>query len=98
MTMTLEKIKEMNLQVGTPIEVEVNSQMSLGLVKGPDNKIYRELGYYKSTTEMLDDDNLQVPVLCYDGATGSRKNPEEPMKRAIEISSIENIKVLQYPK
>lgn len=94
--MTLEKIKEMNIPVGAPIEVTLNSEISMGLVKGPNNKLYRELGYYRNATEIIDDDNFLVPILKYDRATGSRRNPEEPMKRAIEISSVEEIKILKY--
>jgi hypothetical protein len=51
MTMTLEKIKGMNIPVGTPIELKLNTSISSKLEKNPDNQIYTRIGYFQNIEE-----------------------------------------------
>jgi hypothetical protein len=51
MTMTLEKIKGMNLQIGDRIELTLNTSISSRLEKNPNNEIYSEIGYFQNIKE-----------------------------------------------
>lgn len=87
MTKTLEEIKGMNIPVGAPIEVTINTSLAVDLTKMPNNKTYKELGYYQGISN---DDKLAYGTLLYEPST--RKNPNEP-PHGVLIPLIENITI-----
>jgi hypothetical protein len=86
MAKTLEEIKGMNLQVGTPIEVEINTSISEKLEKLSDNTTYKELGYYQGICQ----NDSKYGTLLYEHST--QKNPNNP-PHGVLIPLIESITI-----
>jgi hypothetical protein len=92
MAKTLDELKEMNLQVGESIELEINSQISIpGVARFKSEGSWKELGYFQGLTE---DKNPQIE---YSWNTGNNWNSDEPTEiRRQEVSRLENVRRLQY--
>ena len=82
MVLTLEKIKELNLKVGTPIELDIN----LGNFIGKDMK-QKVLGYFN-----LVDKEEKILYIC--DKIGSPYTKRE----SYFFAHIEDIKILDYKK
>ena len=86
MSITLEKIKEMNLSFGTPIEMDIiNTNLEQ----------YNLLGYYQGLHKAKE---MKYNVLLYDVDTLNKDNWKASIKNKILISQINNIKILDYKK
>jgi hypothetical protein len=95
MTITLEKIKGMNIPVGTPIEIIRNTSINSNLEKNPNNKFYRELGYFQGIRNSRHHnfgEIIYAPIL----SSGGIENTSED--NGCMIPYIEEIKVLEYKK
>ena len=92
MTKTLEEIKGMNLSVGTPIELTINSSVHIDGRKGKDNKISKEMGYFKRFIKRTDTEGNDVSNLIYDKTNGGYTDDES----SYLICLIEEIRILQY--
>lgn len=91
MTKTLEEIKGMNIAVGAPIELTLNSDLSPEGIKNLDNKTYNAIGYYQGLNE-------KSRELIYYQATGRVFNPKNPVEEEVWIPYIEDITILAPKK
>ena len=91
--MTLEKIKEMNIPVGTPIELKLNKLLSEGNFekKLSDNEECKVTGYFHKISKMSSYNNY---FLVYHTSTGHRF----PYKQEVFLGFIEDIKILEPKK
>jgi hypothetical protein len=87
----LEKIKEMNIPVGNPIEV---------IVKASDNQNFKAMGYFvevcKNGSENKDWE--KYGTLVYNISTGKPWDSDSPTRQEIGTYYIEDIKILEYKK
>jgi hypothetical protein len=83
MTMTLEQIKGMNIPVGTPIEITLNS----------NSEPYKTLGYYHGLKQ-----RKTVQILLYDTNTANDKNWKASIYNEFLVSSIKEIRILEHKK
>ncbi|MFA5953555.1 MAG: hypothetical protein WC812_03105 [Candidatus Pacearchaeota archaeon] len=92
MTITLEKIKEMNLQVGDKIELDIDTSVldDLGFIPGNTEK-YKEMGYFKKIICNREQEGFKYKfgMLVY---TNGKENIETI------IPCIKEIKILEYKK
>ena len=92
MAITLEQIKGMDILVGTPIELIINSSISSETLEpNPDNKTFKELGYFKR----LNDDYEQFPKIEYINPTGSVSGAEIKPKSQM-LCVLEKVNILNY--
>jgi len=85
---TIEQIKEMNIPVGTPIEMTIRSSISGDFNKLPENKKLKQIGYFIKIKE-----SKKNPILKY---TPILNFPE--IAESYLLKYIENIKILEYQK
>ena len=93
MTITLDQLKGMNLQVGEPIELEINSKISAsGLIKLKGNKPWKELGYFEEINE-----DEKYPSIKYFQNTGNYWNTNEPTEiKSQMVIGLEKVRRLKY--
>ena len=90
MAITLEKIKEMNIPSGAPIEMYLKADAP----KNSDNKTYKSIGYFVRIFESMED-----PQVMFNVSTGSKWNANYPVSGGIvHLSDIESIRILEYKK
>ena len=94
MTITLDQLKGMNLQVGEPIELEFNTSISAKGEKEPENKNYTRLGYFvKITKEKFKDDGMDASRLWMTQEQGS---PYPEYEKGFYMHYIEKVRRLKY--
>jgi len=87
----LDKIKEMNIPVGTPIEV---------IVKTSDNQTFKSIGYFVEVSKNGSEKKKweKYGTLVYNISTGKHLNANFPTTQGIGTELIEDIKILEYKK
>ena len=62
MTITLDQLKGMNLQVGDMIELTLNNSISENGEKNPDNKQFNLLGYFQRMYQSCGYDGIECSI------------------------------------
>ena len=84
MKLTLEKIEEMQIPLGTPIELTIEDS---------ETKLYRAVGYYHGLIRGKKGDTLSC-----DSNTANDSNWKPLLCNQFMISSIKEIKISEYKK
>lgn len=93
MTITLEKIKEMNIPLGTPIEIEkINNAEGIPFRKKPIPKI---LGYYAGLENSKPEDEPRVKLCPEKIENTSWTYFYSHLERYMPISEIKDLRILK---
>ena len=87
---TIDQIKEMNIPIGAPIELTLNTSISNEFKKNPNNETFKQLGYFQRIEDKTEDD--LYGTIIYNPTT------KISTESGCMIPYIEDIKMLDYKK